>query len=119
MDIKDETEKFEAWWLRYEDEGMSRADAMAAWKERARVSLQTTPSLFSPGDRAYFQPVISKIDGRTQESDDSSIPVLVEAVKFTSGKVLYDVALPDGDGGFYSAFPLREVDSYFLVKEPT
>ena len=73
------------------------------------------PSQYQPGDRAYFQPVIGKIDGRTMRSDDSAIPVKVVGVRFGGGKVLYDIALPDGDGGFYEVYPLCSVDSYFMA----
>lgn len=68
------------------------------------------------GDRAYFQPCIQKIDARTHQSDDSAIPVQVVGVSFTAGKVLYAIALPDGDGGFYDDYPLCGVDSFFIVK---
>lgn len=73
------------------------------------------PSKYQPGERAYFQPCINKIDGRTMLSDDSAIPVLVVGVHFGAGKVLYDIALPDGEGGFYDVLPLRSVDSYFMA----
>lgn len=80
------------------------------------MSNQTkAPSKFQPGERAYFQPQISRIDGRTGLSDDSAIPVQVVGVKFAEGKVLYDIALPDGEGGFYTVLPLCNVDSYFMA----
>lgn len=71
---------------------------------------------FKPGDYTYFQPVISRIDGRTGSSDDTAIPVRIEAVTAKDGKVLYDIALPNGEGDYYSAYPLRSVDSYFIVR---
>ena len=71
---------------------------------------------FKPGDHTYFQPVISRIDGRTGSSDDTAIPVLVEAVRHEEGKVFYDISLPNGEGGYYRQHPLRSVDSYFIVR---
>lgn len=71
---------------------------------------------FKPGDHTYFQPVIGRIDGRTGTSDDTAIPVLVEAVTGIDGKVLYDISLPNGEGGYYRNYPLRSVDSYFIVR---
>lgn len=73
-------------------------------------------SNYSPNDRAYFQPVIRLIDGKTMTTDDTAIPVLIVGVRFIAGKIMYDIALPDGDGGFYTAIPIRDVDSYFIVK---
>lgn len=69
------------------------------------------------GGVAYFQPVLSKFDG-SGIADDTAIPCLVVAVKFTGGKVLYDLALPNGEGYFYEAHPLCNVDSYFVLKAP-
>lgn len=70
------------------------------------------------GGRAFFQPVIARIDARDNSSDETAIPVLIVGVSFTNyGKVLYDIALPDGEGGFYEVQPLRKVDSFFLVDQ--
>lgn len=74
------------------------------------------PSRHQVGDVAYFQPSIKKAD--TKKADDSAIPCKVVAVKFNGAKVLYDLALPDGDGGFYDVLPLCGVDSYFVLRAP-
>lgn len=68
------------------------------------------------GDIAYFQPVLSRIDG--PNADDSAIPCKVMAVTFDPGKVLYDLAIPNGEGGFYEVYPLCRVDSYLVLKAP-
>ena len=70
---------------------------------------------YAVGDIAHFQPDVTKIDASTNKSDDSALPVKVMGVKFVEGKVLYDVAVPNGDGTFYVECPLREVDSFLLV----
>jgi hypothetical protein len=57
------------------------------------------------GEVVYFQPVIRKAD--TKEVDDSAVPCRVTGV-----------SLPDGDGGFYDVFPIRGVDSYFVLRGP-
>lgn len=69
------------------------------------------------GSIAYFQPAILKIDG-TGIADDSAIPCKVVRVSFDPGKVLYDLALPNGEGGFYENYPIRCVDSYFVLRAP-
>ena len=79
------------------------------------MNFESTHSL---GKVAYFQPVINKINwihgDAKYEIGESAIPVLIVAVHFTANKVLYDIALPDGGGGFYLARPLCNVDSYFI-----
>lgn len=77
-----------------------------------------TPSQHAIGDIAYFQPVLSRIDGSTMVADDTAIPCKVVRVSFDPGKVLYDLALPNGEGGYYENYPLRCVDSYFVQKAP-
>lgn len=70
------------------------------------------------GDIAYFQPVLSRIDAATGVADDTAIPCKVVGISFTTGKVLYDLAIPDGEGGFYEVFPLCRVDSFLVLKAP-
>lgn len=69
------------------------------------------------GTTVYFQPSILKIDG-TGVADETAIPCKVVRVSFDPGKVLYDLALPNGEGGFYENYPLRCVDSYFVLLQP-
>jgi hypothetical protein len=99
----------------YSSKGAGFPIPIPAAKGKAMSEWQKLPSQHQVGDRAYFQPVIGKIDGRTMLSDDSAIPVLVVGVAFDGGKVLYDIALPNGEGGFYEVHPLRGVDSYFMA----
>jgi len=77
---------------------------------------------FMPGDRAFFQPNLSKLEWLPDEgryiTDDSAIPVLVVGAKIDSMKVLYDVALPNHEGGFYTVYPLCNVDSLFIAARP-
>ena len=79
-----------------------------------KKEFQKMVSRYQVGEMAYFQPSIQRIDGKSMTSDDSTIPVLVVGVKFLKGKVLYDVALPNGEGGFYEIHPICNVDSYFM-----
>lgn len=69
------------------------------------------------GDTAYFQPVLTKIDG-TGIADDSAVPCKVVGVSFTRVKILYDLALQDEGGEFYESFPLCRVDSFFVLSAP-
>lgn len=70
------------------------------------------------GEIAYFQPMMTKIVWSFEHQNYSigvdAIPVRIVGVTFTPSKVLYDIALPDGDGGYYEARPLMRVDSYFV-----
>ncbi len=70
------------------------------------------------GEIAYFQPMLSRIDARTNIADETAIPCKVMGITFGSGKVLYDLAIPDGEGGFYEVFPLCRVDSFLVQKPP-
>lgn len=74
-------------------------------------------STYAIGTVAYFQPVLARHDG-SGFADDTAIPCKVVRVSFDPGKVLYDLALPNGEGGFYDVYPLRCVDSYFVLKAP-
>lgn len=76
-----------------------------------------TDSRFKVGERTAFQPCIRSIDFSDGTSDHTAIPCLVVGVCQAEGKVLYDIALPDGEGGFYMPYPLRSVDSVFLVRQ--
>ncbi len=69
------------------------------------------------GGVAYFQPVLSSIpeDGH---ADDTAIPCKVMAVTYSAGKVHYDLALPNGEGGYYEVSPICRVDSYFVLRAP-
>lgn len=71
------------------------------------------PSKIQLGRIAYFQPFIAKA-GEGQ-LDDTAVPCRVVGIQFLPGKILYDLALPDGEGSFYETFPLRGVDSYFVM----
>ena len=70
------------------------------------------------GDIVYFQPILARIDAATGIADETAIPCKVMAITMDSGKVLYDLAVPDGEGGFYEPYPLCRVDSFFVQKPP-
>lgn len=72
----------------------------------------TIPSQFKIGDEAFFRPGISM-------GIDTAFKVRIVAVSFTSFKVLYDIELQVKNGDevmFYSVWPVRSVDSYFITK---
>jgi len=80
------------------------------------------PSNLAINEVAYFQPDLRKIKiGRDKKTnkvrylfDDTAIAVKVVGVYFTESKVYYDLIVPNGEGSFYSASPLRCVDSIMV-----
>lgn len=82
------------------------------------MTQQAMTSGHKVGDIAYFQPVLSRIDSLSGVADDTAIPCKIMAVSFTAGKVLYDLAIPDGEGGFYEVYPICRVDSFLVLKPP-
>ena len=81
------------------------------------------PSKLAIGEIAYFQPDLRKIklarDRDTQMTryllDDTATAVKIVGVSFTESKVYYDFVVPNGDGTFYNASPLRRVDSVMVL----
>lgn len=71
---------------------------------------------FKIGEIVYFQPVVAKADGGF--ADESATPCRVCGAQVVNGKVLYDLELPNGEGGFYEPYPIRCVDSYFVLANP-
>lgn len=71
-------------------------------------------SKFNIGDIVIFQPNLTN-----NSSYAGSVMAKIVAVKFTESKVFYDLALADRNNeeeGFYTACPLRDVDSYCVSK---
>ena len=75
------------------------------------------------GDIVLFQPNLDKIDAKTGQTIDlsSATRCQVVGVGFTQGKVLYDLAVEDiqSPEGYYTAFPLKSVDSFMVCPIPS
>src|SRR4051794_26565748 len=71
-------------------------------------------------DVALFEPNIDNIDPETMQPicQAGPTPVKIVGIKFVAGKVLYDVVVPysGSETGWYDARPIRDVDSYLVLK---
>lgn len=65
------------------------------------------------GSVVIFQPDISKINFKTMTSIEGGVISKIVAIKFSKGKVLYDLALKNDDS-FYEELPICNVDSVFV-----
>lgn len=73
----------------------------------------TYPSRFSINDIVSFQPKIREIDDPTDTAFGGT-RARVSAISFDESKVLYELQVDDGEGGWYTSYPIRNVDSYFV-----
>ena len=90
--------------------------AFATWPARKADEIVPT-SRFAKGSEVIFQPNLALIDGRLGTCIQGGTRAKVVGVEFGLGKVYYDLALDDCEGGFYDAAPLRRVDSCFVCPE--
>ena len=49
------------------------------------------------------------------KAEPKTTPAKIVAVTFTDSKVLYDIALSNGDGTYYEVLPLMRVDSCLVL----
>lgn len=77
------------------------------------------PSRHSINEVVFFQPNIKDIDFAAMAPKENTYPVkaMIVGVSFTKSKVLYDIAVEceDFDGGFYTALPIRSIDSVMIL----
>lgn len=71
------------------------------------------PSGHQIGEVILFQPNVLKIDFRTNQSTDG-VRAEIVGVNFKPGKITYDLAVANPDGGFYNDAPIRNVDSVMI-----
>jgi hypothetical protein len=89
------------------------------WDALRRSEDFSIPSRYKENDICYFQPDLSKIStpfGGVSDNYTGSIACQIIAIKFDTGKVLYDIAIYlEEDKTYYTSRPIKEVDSVFIT----
>lgn len=76
-------------------------------------------SRFNPGDMTLFQPNLKLVNAATSTTDPlTAVAARVEAVRFTTGKVRYDLALKYVEGEEVIWLPVDNVDSCMVCPFP-